>query len=215
MKLHAILCSLLLSLPALAADITGAWSASATDPDGQIIRSQMIVQQDAGAYKGEVRVRERTIPMRDVQFQNDELQFKLPWGETLLTIRMKLAGEELKGTFTDLEGNTGPVTARRAPAPAATGPAGKWKVIAITGSGREMKLELELKQDGAAWAGTLVTEDGNAVPLADVAVDDASVAFKIPTDQGTYIIKLARDGNALKGTYASPNGTTGPITAAR
>lgn len=161
---------------------------------------------------------QRALPLREVAFQSDELSFKLPWQDTTLTVKMKLAGDEMKGQITTLEGDAIPVSAKRTvgAASAATASAsGKWKLTATTASGREMKVDLELRQDGSRWSGTVTTQNGDVVSVADVIVDGPQVSFRVPTDNGAYAIKLAQAGDGLKGTYTSPDGASGNVTATR
>ena len=208
----------LLAAPLMAGEVAGKWAVTATDPDGLVHRSEMVLQQEGAELKGEVRMGPRSVQLRDVAFQSDELSFKMPWQDATLTAKMKLAGDELKGQITTPEGDAIAVSAKRTEGAVSSAPAsasGKWKLTAITASGREMKVDLELKQDGSRWSGTVTTPDGDVVPVADVVVDGAQVSFKVPTGNGAYAIKLAQAGDGLKGTYTSPDGASGNVIASR
>lgn len=218
MRLTTTILSFVLAggLPVLGGGVTGRWDVSATDPEGQVHKSLMIVQEEAGALKGVVKAGDREIPMQQVSFTDDELSFKLPWGDLNLTIKAKLSGEELKGTFTTESGDVGPLVAKRvAETAAANDASGKWRLTAVTGSGNEMKVDVELKQEAGKWAGSLVTQDGMMIPLAEIVVDGPQVSFKVPTDQGSYVLKLVAEGAGMKGSYTSPDGNTGKLTASR
>lgn len=218
MRLHTLLLATVLAVPAFSAGVTGTWAVSATDPDGQIHKSEMVIEQDGSGLKGVLKAMERSVPMQNVQVSGDDLSFRIPYGDLILTIKLRLAGDELKGTFTTQDGDSGPVVAKRTSAPAAaagTSLAGRWKVTASTDSGREMKVDVELKDDAGKWTGSIITPDGMSMPLADVVASASEVSFKIPTDQGAFVIKMALDGAAMKGTYTTPDGVTGKLTAAR
>lgn len=217
MRLTTLILASLLALPAFANNVLGTWSVSATDPEGQVYKSEMTIEQDGSALKGVVKAGQQTIAMREVQMQGEELVFKLPWDYMVLTIKLRLAGDEMKGTFTTPEGDSGPITARRAGvAPAASGGVGgRWKVTAITASGREMNVGIDLKEEAGKWTGSLISPDGMTLPLTEIAASAQEVSFKIPTDQGSFVIKLALEGAAMKGTYTTPDGATGKLTAAR
>jgi hypothetical protein len=215
MRISTLLLATVLALPLFANNVAGTWSVTATDPEGQVHKSEMTIEQDGAALKGVLKAGQQTITMREVQMQGEELVFKLPWDSMILTIKLRVSGDEMKGTFTTGEGDSGPVTAKRAGATAATGVGGRWKVTAVTGNGREMKLEIDLKDDAGKWTGTLITPDGMTLPLAEVTASAEDVSFKIPTEQGTFVIKLSAAGAGMKGAYTTPDGQTGPLTATR
>lgn len=217
MRLATLILAAILALPAFAHNVLGTWSVSATDPEGQVYKSEMTIEQDGSALKGFVKAGQQTIAMREVQLQGEELIFKLPWDYMVLTIKLRVASDEMKGTFTTAEGDSGPITARRiGPAPAAAdGVAGRWKVTAMTDSGRELKLDIDLKEEAGKWTGSLITPDGMTLPLTEIAASAQDVSFKVPTDQGSFVIKLAREGAEMKGTYTTPDGATGKLTASR
>ncbi len=209
-----------LALPAFANSVLGTWSVSATDPDGQVHKSEMTIEQDGSALKGVVKAGQQTIAMQNLQLQGEELTFKLPWDYLMLTLKLRLAGDEMKGTFMTADGDGGPVVAKRiGAAPAASGGAagvaGKWKVTAITDSGREMKIDIDLKEEAGKWSGSLITPDGMTIALTEIAATAQDVAFKIPTEMGAFLIKLALDGEGMKGTYTSPDGNSGKLLASR
>lgn len=218
MRFTTLILATVLALPAFGNSFLGVWSVSAVDPEGQVHKSEMTIEQDGSGLKGSVKAGQYAIPMRDVQLQGEELVFKLPWEGMTLTIKLRASGDELKGTFTTPEGDSGPITAKRtggAPAAAGESVAGRWKVTAVTGGGREMKIDLELKEAEGKWTGNLVTPDGMMLPLSEIAAAGREVSFKIPTDQGSFLIKMALEGGSMTGSYTTPDGTTGKITATR
>lgn len=216
MRFTTLLLTLSLAVPAFSAGITGKWAISVADGDGNVHKPDMVVQEDGSALKAEFRLGTQTIPLNKVKFESEELSFEMPWQNMMLTFKLKLSGDELKGNvFTD-SGDSIPATGKRASdAAAATGDlAGKWKFVATTEDGRDRRFELELKQTGTTWAGTLAN-DGGSIPLSSVTVDGAQVSFKLETGDGDYTVKLAQAGAELKGTFAAPNGGSGTVKATR
>ena len=91
---------------------------------------------------------------------------------------------------------------------------GKWNMTAITPSGREMKLEMEIKGEPGKLAGVLVGPQGS-VTLEEVTLNGDELLYKIPVEGSAYRIKFAVTGDRMKGTWTSPDGNTGPVSAAR
>lgn len=217
MRLATLFLSMVVAAPLVAGDVAGKWAVTATDHEGQVHRSEMSLQQADGAWKGEIRVQQRAIPLNNVAFTSDELSFKMPWQETTLTVKMKLTGDQMQGQIVTSEGDSIPVSAKRMDAAAqpSASAAGKWKMVGVSASGRETKVELDLKQEGDRWSGLLTTQNGDAVPVTDLVVDGATLSFKVPADSGAFVIKLAQSGEGFKGTFTTPDGATGNVTATR
>jgi hypothetical protein len=203
------------SISALAADVTGKWNVTAKDPEGQVIRSQMILRAEGGQLGGEVIAGDRKIPLSGVQVDGDTLTVKLMWGDIPLTIKMTVAGNAMKGNYSADSGETGPIEAQRDAAAAATGVAGKWKMTATTPNGNEIKADLEFKEDAGKWSGNLITNEGMALPLADVQVAGDKLSFKIVTDNGAFALEFTVAGSSMKGTARTPDGATVNVSAAR
>lgn len=217
MRLATLFLSMALAAPVFAGSVTGKWAVTATDNEGQVHRSEMSLQQVDGALKGELRMGQRSVPLSNVAFLADELTFKMPWQETTLTVKMKLDGDEMKGQVVTAEGDSVPVSAKRMDSTpsAAASAAGKWKMVGVSASGRETKVDLDLKQDGDRWSGLLTTQNGDSVPVTDLVVDGVTLSFKVPADSGSFVIKLTQSGESFKGTFITPDGATGNVTATR
>ena len=93
--------------------------------------------------------------------------------------------------------------------------AGKWKVAAKTQNGREIAATLILKHAEGVLSGSLITEQGDEVPLADVKLDDKDLTFKVPSDEGPFLVAVTVDQDLMKGTYKSPAGDSNEVTATR
>jgi hypothetical protein len=91
--------------------------------------------------------------------------------------------------------------------------AGKWDVTAQSPTGRSMKLELVLKQDGDKIIGTLGNERG-AVDLTEAKLEGNDLNFKI-TVEGVYTVKLTLSGDSMKGTSTGSDGVVWQVSAAR
>lgn len=91
---------------------------------------------------------------------------------------------------------------------------GKWDVVAQASGGREYNLELILKEEGGKLTGTLGGPQG-VIPLSDVQFAGDQLSFKFSVGEGTYEIKMTAGGKAMKGSYVSPTGATGPVEAKR
>ena len=78
-----------------------------------------------------------------------------------------------------------------------------------------MKVTLEVKDEGGKLSGTLTTQDGNSLPIAEGKLESNVLSFKVPTDNEAFTLKLTFEGESGKGTYLTPDGASGPLTAIR
>lgn len=92
--------------------------------------------------------------------------------------------------------------------------AGTWKMSAQAPDGNTHTFDMILKQSAGKYEGTLVSEHGT-LPMQEIAVTDADLAFKITMDAGPIAFKLKQDGNAMKGNLTLPDGGTGPVAGTR
>lgn len=93
--------------------------------------------------------------------------------------------------------------------------AGRWKVAAKSQNGREIAATLILKSAEGVLSGTLITDQGDEVPLADVKLNEKDLTFKVPTDEGAYVVAVTVEEDVMKGTYKSPAGDSNDVTATR
>jgi hypothetical protein len=208
-----ILASLLFALlPLAAADLAGTWNVSTRNGNGDPMKSQLILKEESGALTGYLLTGDRKLPLPKLDRKGDQITFQIPYEEIMVSVRLKLDGGALKGEWTVDSGETAPVTAERA---AASPVAGKWKLAATTPDGNEMKVDLDLKDDGGKLSGTLTIPDGTTLPISEAKLEGGALSFKLNTDQGAFILKLNLDGAKGKGTYQTPDGATGPVVASR
>jgi len=205
----AILGLFLLAPPA---GITGTWDVSSRDQNGEPTKAVLAVKEEGGALTGSLQLGQRKIPLQKVEQSGDKVTLQMPYEDVTLTIKLTLAGDSLKGEWSSSTGETGPVTAVRQ---AANSLLGKWKVAAARPDGSELKVELEIKDEGGKLTGSLTMPDGVALPLSEVKLEGNNFTAKLPTDQGNYVVKLTLEGLEGKGTYQSPDGSTGALKASR
>lgn len=93
--------------------------------------------------------------------------------------------------------------------------AGKWKVAAKTQSGRDIAATLILKSAEGALSGTLITEQGDEVPLVEMKLNDKAFSFKVPSDEGAFLVNVTVEDDVMKGTYKTPAGDSNEVTASR
>jgi hypothetical protein len=219
MKLGTICLSMLLALPAFAG-IAGKWDVVSTTADGEKIKSVLTVTQADGKSDATLAVGTQNIPLQKIDIAAEAISFRLDWGGTGITVKAKLDGDKLAGNWTADSGETGPVAATRIAEAAAAGAGsnafytGKWKLTAARPGGDPIKVDLELKEDAGKWSGTLTTPDGMAIP-ATVVMDSGNLTVTIDAGSATYVLKLAKNGEGMKGTAAGPDGGALELTAVR
>jgi pimeloyl-ACP methyl ester carboxylesterase len=147
---------LLLAASLVAADITGKWDFVATVGVGQEMKMEMSLARDDGKLTGTMSARGNTVTLTDVAQNGNDLTFKLPIGGMPYDIKMTLAGEAMKGTFSAPTGMTGEVRATR-PAAAAIAeqvpapkpiPAVETKVETGTIGGSHFRIDIPVNHNG-------------------------------------------------------------------
>jgi hypothetical protein len=205
-----------MAVPAFAG-ISGRWDVTSTTPDGEKIKSVLTVNETSGKVEAALAVGSQNLPLEKVAFAADQISFRLMWGETGVNIKAKLDGDKLAGAWTADSGDTGPVVAERiadAVSSASTSfYAGKWKLTAARPEREPIKVDLELKEDAGKWSGNIVTPDGQFVPAA-VAIEGSNLTITVDAGSAVYTLKLAREGEGMKGTAGGPDGSI-PLTAVR
>jgi hypothetical protein len=199
-------------LPVGAADFPGTWNVSTQNENGEPLKFQMILKEEAGALTGAMQAGERRIPMSKLQRQGDQITFQIPYNDITVTIKLTLQADKLKGSWSVESGETGPVNAERA---ASSPVAGKWNLTATMQDGNQMKVTLEIKDEGGRLSGSLTTQDGNSLPISEAKLEGKVLSFKLSTDNGAFALKLTFEGETGKGTYLTPDGASGPLTANR
>ncbi len=105
---------LLVASLAFGADPTGTWKMTAEGPDGNTYKFDLMIKSDNGALTGTAANADGTIPLQDVAFKESELSFQLFYDPAgMITFKLKLDGNALKGTLTTQDGDTGTVTGAR------------------------------------------------------------------------------------------------------
>lgn len=98
-------------------------------------------------------------------------------------------------------------------AAAAADVTGKWNVTATAPSGREYRVQLELKEEGGRLAGTMSNGEGS-IAIENVLLEGDRLSYTLPA-AGGYRISFAVADGSMRGNYTGPDGTTGPAVATR
>jgi hypothetical protein len=220
MRIAPLLLACTLSLSALTADIAGKWNLTAKDPDGNEIKGQMVLKIEDGKLTGTIGSAQGTSPLSGVEFKDNVFTCKLTYGDNLVTLKLTLDGDTLKGNWATDNGASGPVECIREQeaqtAKADSPAAGVWKIDTVGPNGNPIKVQLTLKQTDGAWSGQLVVEEyGLTLPLEEVKVQGADVTLKVVTDSGAYAIEAKVSGDKLEGTSTAADGTKSKFSGTR
>lgn len=96
----------------------------------------------------------------------------------------------------------------------ASGPAGRWKLVANAPDGNSYNVTLIVKEEGGRLSGVLDSERGQ-MPLQNVAHADGELRFDLVLDMGVIPFRLKIDGERISGTLTAPDGSTGSVTGQR
>lgn len=94
------------------------------------------------------------------------------------------------------------------------GVTGTWKMSAVIPDGSTHAFDLILNQADGKYEGKVISEQGS-LPMQEIAVTEADLAFKITMDFGPIAFKLKQDGDAMKGNLTMPDGGTGSVSGTR
>ncbi len=138
-----------------AADFAGKWDFVAQSGVGPELKMELILTREGGKLAGTMSARGNTVTLLDVAQNAEEVTFKLPIGGTAFDIKMALAGEIMKGSFSAPTGMTGTVIATRAAAQAATSvpvakpiPVVETKVETGTLGGSHFRIDIPVNHNG-------------------------------------------------------------------
>lgn len=93
--------------------------------------------------------------------------------------------------------------------------AGKWNLVVPNRDGAEVKFTLNIQQSGEKYSGSIVNENGEAIPLTDVQVAGAEVKFKVVSDEATYDVTATVDGPKMKGAFKVNDQPGGSFTGTK
>ncbi|MCC7234509.1 MAG: hypothetical protein IT163_04355 [Bryobacterales bacterium] len=207
---------LLLSLLAMAAvsvigaEFDGAWIISTHDGDGRPVKADLTFRTEAGALKATLKAGSMRHEIGNVARENGQVRFEIPWEDRTVRIQLALAGEELKG-----EWKTGDDVGTMTGARAAAGMAGVWKLTATRPSGEPAAVEMELKNDGGTWRGTMRSGETGPLALQDLKAGEDAVQFTADTSHGPVQIRMKLQDGLLKGTWSLGNDSSGAIEGRR
>lgn len=96
----------------------------------------------------------------------------------------------------------------------ASGPAGRWKLVANAPDGNSYNVTLIVKDDGGRLSGVLESERGQ-MPVQNVVYANGELRFDLVLDMGAIPFRLKIDGDRVSGTLTAPDGSTGSVTGQR
>ncbi|MBY0507629.1 MAG: hypothetical protein K2X03_27190 [Bryobacteraceae bacterium] len=91
--------------------------------------------------------------------------------------------------------------------------AGKWEIRAESNDGNKHKVTLVLREDWGSWSGVILTDE-EEIRLKGLAVDGDKLTFEVPTEEGTYTVKVVVKGDKLEGTFTA-GGVKGEVKGTR
>lgn len=148
-------CFLLPAAALCAADVVGKWDFVAQSGTGPEMKMELTLTREGGKLAGTISVSGNTVALLDVARNAEEVTFKLPIGGMPFDIKMALAGEIMKGSFSTPTGMTGTAIATRAAARAASpAPAAKpllvveTKVETGTLGGSHFRIDIPVNHNG-------------------------------------------------------------------
>ncbi|HEU5021558.1 MAG TPA: hypothetical protein VFT60_06695 [Bryobacteraceae bacterium] len=216
-----------LSLPAMAADISGAWDFQGSI-EGNVVNMKCDFKQDAAAkitgrcaFEG-LGTSDTTGDVTDdkVVLHNDatrEQVYHLTWNATLDSAASAMTGEivvgEYSGAFTAKKSTAAPTPGATA-ATASTGISGNWT---FTGDvvGNPVNMKCALKQEEAKISGSCNYDSGDAAPTTG-SVSGETVTFQNSAQNYdiTYTATLDAARTSMKGDIEVA-GVTGNFTGAK
>lgn len=214
MRLLSLAVTFLLAIPAFAG-VAGRWDITSVTNEGEKLKSVLTLAESEGKITAALAMGEQIIPLENVSATAEQISFRLMWGSTGVNVKAKFDGDKLAGSWTADSGETGAITGVRSATAAASSTffTGKWKLTVSPPERDPMKVEMEVKDSGGAMSATIVTPDGMAIP-AKAAVESGKLVVTIDTGSATYVLKLEREGEGMKGVATGPGGDA-PMTAAR
>lgn len=214
MRLVSLAVAFVLAVPAFAG-IAGRWDVTSVTNEGEKLKSVLTLSENEGKITATLVMGEQSIPLENVSATAEQISFRLMWGSTGVIVKAKFDGDKMSGSWTADSGETGAVSGVRSAASAASSAffTGKWKLTVSPPERDPMRVEMEVKESGDALSATIVTPDGMAIP-AKAAVESGKFVVTIDTGSATYVLKLEREGEGMKGVATGPGGDA-PMTAAR
>jgi len=91
---------------------------------------------------------------------------------------------------------------------------GKWDVIAQSGSGPELKMQLVLTGSAPVLSGILSNPAGS-VSVEDIQLAGSELKFKFAIGTTPFAVKVTVAGDAMTGAFTSPQGMSGKFAAKR
>ena len=94
-------------------NLTGVWTLTTVDGEGQPIKAEMKID-DGQTFKVTLKVRDDAIEVPKARHEGDTIEMTFPYTETEVTMKLTLKNGVLEGNWSVPSGESAPVTAVRA-----------------------------------------------------------------------------------------------------
>jgi dienelactone hydrolase len=198
----------LLSGPAAAQEIVGAWHGTMATPAGDLHMALKVTPAPGGGYAGEIFSLDQTpqgFPTADLHMDGGRLTYAIPAFNARYEAHWDAARQAWDGQFSQgaaqlhlvLEKGDAP------PAPVVQGLDGDWQGLLQTPAGTSIRLELHVQSGARGTAAAFASPDQqvSGLPVARLQRDGAAVRFAVPRVGGEWAGTLAADGKSLAGTW--------------
>lgn len=207
MKRITLLCSALLAISSLSADVTGAWKCAARPPGHAPREFRLDLVQKGGDLTGTVTHGGHAVPISAGSLQGEAFKFSVQRDRGAFQLEGTATAGQLAGTVVTPEREKAPLDCTRdsGGTAAAVGPVGSWKVQAKAGE-RTIEHIMDITEENGALRGRLTTNSGETLPLSNLTFAGGALKFAISTDDGAYNVEGKVEGDSISGTYTSPSG---------
>lgn len=193
-----------------AADILGTWQLKSKDADGKTILSAITFRNDAGQLKAVIKADGKSIEANRIKKEDDKAIFEIQWEDDLIAIELTPNGQDKISGLWRSGDDSGPIEGTRA-----ASLAGLWKLTATRPNGSTTKVDLDVNAEGDKLVPSLRTPEGMQIPLDKIAIANSTMSFDILAPQATIKVQLKLEGSAVKGTWTTPDGNSGPLEGVR
>jgi len=107
------LCSVIICLAAIAADLTGKWTGNVKTQDGQEIPVSYVFKADGNTLTGAMQSPQGEIPITDGKIDGNNFSFKVSFGDTPIANTGKFYGDSI-GVDSDFGGMKFHISLKRA-----------------------------------------------------------------------------------------------------
>jgi hypothetical protein len=92
--------------------LAGKYSLSAKTGDGDL-KSQLTLTETDGAWTATISAGSNTMTAKKVEREGNTVKILLPYEGSVITVKLNIEGDEVKGEYQTEGGDTGPITGKR------------------------------------------------------------------------------------------------------